>query len=83
MDIESSQWEAWETQFRALAEEAETVKATHQIKGAKHYLCLYGDNGLPPEEEFEELEKMRRLKDQLKKVEVDADYWQETVLFIP
>lgn len=85
MDIESPYWETWEAEFIALAEEAEPVPVVRRdsIKGARHYLCLYGDNGLSAEEELEELAIMRREKDHLKKVEVETSYWQDVVLFIP
>ncbi len=83
MDIESSQWDEWEAQFRELAKDVPQVSYTGAIKGAKHYLCLYGENGLNEEEEFEELALMRQQKTDLKRVEVDTAYWQDTVLFIP
>lgn len=83
MDYESPYWEEWESKFRELAEAAQQVPVTGDIKGAKHYLCLYGDNGLTPEEELRELEEMGRHKSAIKRVEVDTSYWQDTVLFIP
>lgn len=83
MDIESPQWDAWEAAFRALAEKARESQAKTAIKGAKQYVCLYGDNGLSEEEEFATLVEMAEKADQLLRVEVDTDYWQDTVLFIP
>lgn len=83
MDIESPQWDVWESRFMALAEIAPKVDVNPALKGAKHYLCLYGDNGLSPEEEFEELEIMFQTPDKVKKVEIDTSFWQDTVLYIP
>lgn len=83
MDIESTRWEEWEQRFRALAERAEPAKTTPDIGGSRHYLCLYGENGLPPEQEFTELEMMETLPGGVMKVDVDTAYWQDTVLFVP
>jgi hypothetical protein len=83
MDVESPQWEEWEARFTALAETAKQVPATGDIKGAKYHLCLLGDNGFTPEQEFSELEAMAQHKDDLKKVEIDTGYWMDTILFIP
>lgn len=83
MDVESEYWDEWENRFITLADKARKVPITQNLKGSRHYLCLYGDNGLTPEEEFAELETMAQHPDELKKVEVDTSYWQDTVLFIP
>ncbi len=83
MDLESPDWERWESEFMALSEQAEKVGMTPEVKGSKHYLCLVGDNGLTPEEEFEELETMRALLPKLKKIEIETGFWQDTILFIP
>lgn len=83
MDIESARWDEWEARFMALAAQAETVPAGSSLKNAAHYLCLYGENGLTPEEEFAELEALGQWSDRLKKVEIETGYWQDTVLFVP
>jgi len=83
MDIEAPQWDAWEARFSELAECAQKVPMTGNIKGARHYLCLYGENGLSPEEELTELESMAQQQQNLRKVEVDTSYWQDTILFVP
>ena len=83
MDIESEDWDRWETRFRELMELAKPMPLTGEINGAKHYLCLYGINGLEPDVEFAELEAMSQDVEHLKKVDVDTAYWQDTVLFIP
>ncbi len=83
MDIEAPQWDTWEARFTELAERALKVPLTGDIKGAQHYLCLYGENGLSPEEELAELDAMAKASQNLQKVEVDTSYWQDTILFVP
>jgi len=83
MDLEGPQWDEWEQRFIEVAATAHVVQETPDIRSARHYLCLNGDNGLAPQEEFEELELMAKNTSELKKVEVDSGFWQETVLFIP
>ena len=83
MNLEDPRWEEWEEAFMALAENAEKTSVTPAIKGSEHFLCLVGENGMTPEEEFRELELMREKKDRLKKVEIEQPFWQDTILFIP
>jgi hypothetical protein len=83
MDLESPLWEEWENQFNMLAQQAEKVTLGTPIADAQHYLCLYGENGLAPEAELQELDLMASKLEKLKKVEVDTGYWQDTVLFVP
>lgn len=85
MDIEDSHWEEYENRFRALAERAETVKrAEPSLDHCRYFLCLYGENGLSPQDELIFLDHMAQAEpDQLKKIEVDTSYWQDTVLFLP
>ncbi|MBY0404728.1 MAG: hypothetical protein K2X66_12570 [Cyanobacteria bacterium] len=85
MDINDPRFEQFEERFRALAEQAELVEtAKPSLNASRYYLCLYGENGLPPEEEFEFLDKMAAEAGKtLKRLEVDTDYWQDLVLFVP
>ena len=83
MDIESANWDAWEAQFRALAETVVQTTAITGINGAQQFLCLYGNNSLSEEEEFEALAVMAKHKERLLRKEVDTQYWQDTVLFLP
>jgi hypothetical protein len=85
MDIEDPRFEDYETRFRALAERAEKVLVPKpSLNATRYYLCLYGENGLSPEEEFEFLERMEsEPPENLKRLEVETDYWQDTVLFVP
>jgi hypothetical protein len=85
MDIEDPRFEAYEKRFRELADQAELVKvAQPSLNRAQYYLCLYGENGLTPEEEFEFLDKMGlEAGKNLKRIEVESDIWQDIVLFVP
>ncbi len=83
MDVNAPEWEAYETRFREIAEKAQHVPvASPPLDEVPYYLCLYGENGLPPEEEFVFLEKLAEAP-RLHRLEVDTNYWQDTILFIP
>lgn len=85
MDVNHPQWEDYEARFRQLAAFATQVKTPKPtLDQCRYFLCLYGENGLPPEEEFELLNQMQAAgPENLRRLEVDADYWQDTVLFLP
>jgi hypothetical protein len=48
----------------------------------RYYLCLLGENGLPPEEEFALLALIAQ-QTPLYRVDVDTDYWQDIILYVP
>lgn len=84
MDIEHPQFETFQAQFEELAFLADVAKGTPALSTCKHYLCLYGENGLPAEEEFLLLKQMEQfIGEGLQKVEIETSYWQDTVLFVP
>ncbi|MCA9841614.1 MAG: hypothetical protein KC475_05795 [Cyanobacteria bacterium HKST-UBA03] len=83
MDVNAAEWADWETAFLKAAEGVELVTKSPSLAAAAHLLCLYGDNGMAPDEEFVELAQMTARPGELKKVEVDVGYWQDTILFIP
>ncbi len=83
MDVENPRFEEWEARFLEVAQHAQKIDRAPDIARSKHYLCLYGENGMNPDQEFAELEEMAEHPERLKKVEVDSAYWQDTVLFIP
>lgn len=85
MDIENPRFEEYEQRFRTLAVEAQLVKtAEPSLNASRYFLFLYGENGLQPEEEFHLLDLMQaEAGKSLKKLEVDTDYWQDIVLFVP
>lgn len=86
MDVEHPRFDEYETQFQALAENAENWEAEQkpELNGAQLFLCLYGENGLEPEEEFAALERLNALQQEstLHKLEIEADYYQDTILFV-
>lgn len=84
MNVEDPRWEEYETQFRALAEEVELQKGPQaELACSELFLCLYGDNALEPEQEFEVLEQLRQVKDKLKGTAMQTAYWEDIVLYIP
>lgn len=87
MDVNDPQFEAFEIRFRELAERAEQVKSAQpSLNATQYYLFLYGENGLTPEEEFQFLDKMEaalQAGSPLKRMEIEIDYFQDTVLFVP
>lgn len=84
MDINHPQWEDYQQRFEALAEKAcQVPKENSELPQAERFLCLYGENGLSPEDEFAMLDRLDALPEgQLKKIEVDTPIWQDTVLFV-
>lgn len=84
MDIEDPHWPEYERRFRDLAERADVVKAPRpELASASLYLCLYGDNALPPEEEMRILERLEHTADRLKGTEISTAYWEDIVLYLP
>lgn len=85
MDVEHPLFDTYESRFNALAEAVETMEgALPALSSVTLYLCLYGDNGLQAEEELALLEKLEQAgPDQLHKLEVSKDYWQDVILFLP
>lgn len=85
MRPEHPRWEAYEARFRALAFLADEAPVSHTpLDACQYYLCLYGDNGLPCEEEFALLAAMEPYAGSgLKKRTVQTGYWEDIVLFVP
>jgi hypothetical protein len=84
VDIESPQWEEYETRFRALAEQLSMHKGPDpNLPKAKIHLCLYGENGLTPEQEFALLDRLEQQAAQIRGVEIQTSYWEDLVLFLP
>jgi len=84
MNVEDPRWEEYERQFRELAEDVELQKGPQpELASSELFLCLYGDNALNPEQEFEALEQLRQVKDKLKGAEMQTAYWEDIVLYLP
>lgn len=85
MNVESPQFEAYDARFRTLAEKVELVSvAKPSLNSCQLFLFLYGENGLSEEAEFEALAKLESVNpEDLRRLEVDTDYWQDIVIFWP
>jgi hypothetical protein len=85
MDIENPQFETYEQRFRKLAEQAECHKGSQpEIASSRYHLCLYGENGMTPEEEFDLLAQLEKKADAgLKCASIETYYWEDLVLYIP
>ncbi len=84
MNIEDPRWEEYEARFRDLAEHVELQKGPQpELASAQLHLCLYGDNAMTPEQEFEALAHLQSKADSLKGTEVSTSYWEDLVLYLP
>jgi hypothetical protein len=84
MDIENPRWEEYESRFRTLADTVQLQKGPQpELASAKLYLCLYGDNALTPEQEFEALSKLEAQAASLRGTEMQTAYWEDIFLYLP
>ncbi len=84
MDVNHPRFPEYKEKFEELAFLADQVeKPEPALDQCRYYLCLYGENGMEPHEEFEFLHKMEDHLADLKKIVVETGYWQDTVLFVP
>jgi len=84
MDIENPRWEEYESRFRALADTVQLQKGPQpELASAKLYLCLYGDNAMTPEQEFEALAKLEAQATSLRGTEMQTAYWEDIFLYLP
>jgi hypothetical protein len=84
MNIEDPRWEEYETRFRDLAEQVALQKGPQpELASAELHLCLYGENAMTPEQEFETLDRFQQSVDQLKGTEISTSYWEDVVLYLP
>jgi hypothetical protein len=87
MDVNAPQWDAYIQQFETVAQRAQPwigkdKSSRPNLADAQLYLCLYGENGLTPDEEFAMLDTLAQANP-LYRVDVETAYWLETVLFVP
>lgn len=88
MTIDHPDFERYQHLFESVAEQLEEWTGPRTAVGcAELVLCLYGDNGLAPEEEFALLEHFQHEAETtphaLAKVTIEADCWLERILFKP
>jgi hypothetical protein len=85
MDVEHPSFAEYEARFMALAAPVDEWQGPKPaLDTMTLFLCLYGENGLSPEEEFDCLDTLAsNPPERLKKLVVDCDYWQEQILILP
>lgn len=84
MNIEDPRWDEYENRFRSVAEQVDLQKGPQpELASAQLLLCLYGDNGLAPNQEFEVLDKLTQSINQVKGTEMQTAYWEDIVLYLP
>lgn len=84
MNIEDPRWEEYETRFRDLAEKVDLQKGPQpEVASAQLHLCLYGENAMTPDEEFETLDRFKEVMGSLKGTEISTSYWEDVVLYLP
>jgi hypothetical protein len=88
MDVNHERFNDYESQFMALAEEADNWESDEKpaLDSMAMYLCLYGENGFSVEEEFEMLEALKHHaqnpESPLLRIDIEADYYQDVILFV-
>jgi hypothetical protein len=90
MDFNLKCFATYEADFQTFAETVTPWESTQKpvLSTMPLFLCLYGENGLSPEEEFQALETIKAIFQQapekVRKLEIEAPnhYWQETILFV-
>jgi len=85
MDVNDPKFAEYQARFETLAGMAEKVPGpAPAIASARYFLCLYGDNGLPPDEEFAMLATLDNfVGNGLKRVDMSTGYWEDVILFVP
>lgn len=85
MDVNAPEFEAHEAAFLAIAEEAIEWESEDKpaLDSCPLYLCLYGENGLDAREEIALLERLKTEAPDtpLYRLDVEADYYQDVILF--
>lgn len=85
MDVNDPQFELYQTRFEALAERLDTLKGPQpEISASQLRLCLYGENLMSSEEEFQTIETLASYVDKgLKKAVIQTGYWEDIILYVP
>lgn len=84
MNIEDPRWDEYETRFRALAEQVTLQKGPQpELASAELYLCLYGDNAMTPEQEFDALTRLEKEAGHIRGTEMLTAYWEDILLYLP
>ncbi|MGE0200886.1 MAG: hypothetical protein AB7P76_07965 [Candidatus Melainabacteria bacterium] len=85
MDVSNPQFETYRSRFEALADLVPVEPGRRpEVSSARHFLCLYGDNGLSAAEEFALLDILDTYFHKgLKRMDVETSYWQDIILYVP
>lgn len=84
MNVEDPRWDEYEARFRELAARVEMQRGPQpEVASAQLHLCLYGDNAMNPDQEFDALSRFEESLDQLKGTEILTAYWEDLVLYLP
>lgn len=84
MDTGNPRFEEYQARFEQVGELAEKVAGpAPAIASARYFLCLYGENGMSPQDEFAMLDTLESFVGEgLKRVDISTSYWEDTVLFV-
>ncbi len=87
MDVNHERFGEYESAFNALAETATPWEGDKPaLDRMAVYLCLYGENGLAVDDEFTLLETLKTRTaenaDALWRIDIEADYYQDIILFV-
>lgn len=85
MDVNAPEFERYEAEFLAVSERAKEWESPVRpvLDDCPMYLCLYGENGMAPEDEFAFLTKFSAMAaESYYKLEVSTDYYQDVILFV-
>lgn len=85
MDVNDPRFAEYQEKFDTVADLAERMEGPQpEVGSARLMLCLYGDNGLPPDDEFALLDELEDYVGRgLRRVDVNTAYWQDVVLYVP
>jgi len=85
MDVNDPRFEAYQSRFEEIAQRVEGLKGPQpDISAARIRLCLYGENLMSPQEEFETLEMLcAKVESGLKKATIQTGYWEDVILYLP
>jgi hypothetical protein len=82
MDVQDPLWDRYEQRFMALANTVELSKGPLPlVSSARLMLCLYGENGLTPDQEFALLDTLEANQKTLQGTTMTTAYWEDIILF--
>jgi hypothetical protein len=85
MDVNAPEFSDYEVAFMAVADDATHWEAEEKpvLDSCRMYLCLYGENGLSVSDELALLEQLKHAPASERfRLDVEADYYQDVILFL-